>query len=181
MTVDGVRFGTGTCWLGSFLVATTERGICALTLGDASEPLVEELRAHYPGAERADAGLDSSGVMASVLAFLEDPTTHLDLPLDLHGTAFQKRVWQVLQEVPPGATLTYTELAQRIGAERAVRAVAAACGANPVAVVVPCHRVIAKGGDLRGYHWGLQRKRALLERERPTGGHGGVQEPLPGF
>jgi len=185
MTATTVRFGTGECWLGSFLVATSERGICALSLGDAPEPLAQELRARYPEAERAEAGQDSgdvmAGVMTDVMALLKNPATEPGLPLDLHGTPFQLGVWRALQQVAPGERVTYTELAQRIGADGAVRAVAAACGANPVAVLVPCHRVVGKGGELRGYRWGLDRKRALLERERLATGRGGVQEPLAGF
>ncbi|HRN18932.1 MAG TPA: methylated-DNA--[protein]-cysteine S-methyltransferase [Trueperaceae bacterium] len=190
MTPSPVRFSTGECWLGSFLVATTERGICALTLSDAPGPLTQEIRARYPEAERADAGhVDpsgvasgiASGVAARVRAVLEDPSTEPGLPLDLQGTSFQLRVWRALQQVAPGERVTYSELARRIGSGSAVRAVAAACGANPVAVLVPCHRVIGKDGGLRGYRWGVGRKRALLERERLSTARGTVQDPLPGF
>lgn len=160
-----IRFAIAQCTLGSILVARSERGVCAIALGDAPEPLLRDLQDRFPRAELlgADAGFEQ--LVASVIALVESPGSAAPLPLDLRGTAFQMRVWQALSRIPPGQTATYSEIAQRIGAPSAVRAVAGACAANPVAVVIPCHRVVRTDGGLGGYRWGIERKQALLRRE----------------
>jgi AraC family transcriptional regulator of adaptative response/methylated-DNA-[protein]-cysteine methyltransferase len=160
-----IAYALDTCSLGKVLVARTTHGLCAILLGDEAPPLVDDLRRRFPQAEvEADHGLLAES-LARVVACIDAPGTALDLPLDIRGTAFQQRVWLALRAIPAGQTTTYSELAERIDAPRAVRAVAAACAANPLAVVVPCHRVLRRDGDLAGYRWGLERKRALLERE----------------
>lgn len=159
------RFAVGECSLGSILVAATQRGVCAILLGDDPDALVQDLQDRFPQAELigGDAGFDA--VVATVVGFVEAPKHGLDLPLDVRGTAFQQRVWQALREIAPGATASYAEVAARIGASGSARAVAGACAANPVAVAIPCHRVVRRDGGLSGYRWGVERKRALLDRE----------------
>jgi len=160
------------CALGQLLVAVTARGVCALTLGDDADALRDDLRARFPLAEIVEASGDGDGredlepLAAAAVRMIESPELADALPLDLVGTAFQQRVWRALREVPAGETVTYAELARRIGAPAAIRAVGSACARNPVAVAVPCHRVLRSNGDLGGYRWGLSRKRALLEREK---------------
>jgi AraC family transcriptional regulator of adaptative response/methylated-DNA-[protein]-cysteine methyltransferase len=154
-----------TSYLGWLLVAATDRGLCSLLLGDDPETLQELLRTKFPGVEIREHDPAFSQVVARVVTFVESPRIGLDLPLDIQGTAFQQRVWAALREIPPGATASYSEIAARIGRPKAVRAVAAACAANPVAIVVPCHRVIRSDGNLAGYYWGIERKQALLKRE----------------
>jgi AraC family transcriptional regulator of adaptative response/methylated-DNA-[protein]-cysteine methyltransferase len=161
-----ITFGTGTCTLGVILVAATERGVCAILLGDDSAELERDLVRRFPVAELQRGDRAFEGQLARVVALVEQPERGLSLPLDVRGTAFQERVWQALQAIPAGATRSYRELAQAIGAPRAVRAVAAACAANALAVAIPCHRVLRSDGDISGYRWGVERKRALLERER---------------
>lgn len=163
-----IRFGVGQCNLGAILVAATPRGLCAVTLGDDPAQLAADLEARFPRARLIPGDADFEQWMAKVIGFVEAPRTGLDLPLDLAGTAFQLRVWQALRAIPPGSTLSYTQLAERLGLPKAVRAVAGACAANPVAVAIPCHRVVRVGGALAGYRWGLERKRALLDREAET-------------
>lgn len=160
-----IRFAVGECSLGSILVAQSERGICAILMGDDPDALVRDLQDTFPKAELigGDAGFEQ--LVAKVVGLIEAPSIGLDLPLDVRGTAFQQRVWQALREVPPGSTTSYTEIAARIGAPKAVRAVAQACAANHIAVAIPCHRVIRRDGNTSGYRWGVERKRALLERE----------------
>ncbi|HET9930801.1 MAG TPA: bifunctional DNA-binding transcriptional regulator/O6-methylguanine-DNA methyltransferase Ada [Polyangiaceae bacterium] len=162
---EKIRFAVGKCSLGAILVAFTERGLCAISLGDDHGALEKELEQRFRKAklERADATYERQ--LRRVIALVEKPATGLNLPLDVRGTAFQERVWRALAKIPPGQTLTYTELATIVGAPRAVRAVASACGANPLAVAIPCHRVIGRDGALAGYRWGLDRKRELLDRE----------------
>jgi len=164
-TNTAIRFAVGECSLGSILVAQSERGVCAILLGDEPDALLLELQDRFPKAELigGDAGFET--LVAKVVGFVEAPSVGLDLPLDVRGTAFQQRVWRALQAIPAGTTASYAELAAAIGAPRAVRAVAGACAANPIAVAIPCHRVIRKGGGLSGYRWGVERKRALLKRE----------------
>jgi AraC family transcriptional regulator of adaptative response/methylated-DNA-[protein]-cysteine methyltransferase len=155
------------CALGQVLVAATARGVCAVFFGDQPAALHSELRARFPRAaidEAADAGLER--LAGAVVALVDGAGVAADIPLDLVGTAFQQRVWRALRDIPPGATTTYGELARRIGAPHAVRAVGTACGANPVAVAIPCHRALRGDGALGGYRWGLARKQALLDRER---------------
>lgn len=160
-----IRFAVGECVLGSILVARSERGVCAIFMGDDPEALARELQDRFPRATLigGDAGFER--LVARVVGFVEAPGLGLDLPLDVRGTAFQQRVWQALREIPAGSTATYTEIAARIGAPKSVRAVAGACAANPVALAIPCHRVIRNDGGLAGYRWGVERKRALLQRE----------------
>jgi len=160
-----IRFTVGECALGSILVAVGDEGIRAILLGDDPEELRRELRDECSGAGPVvhDAGL--SPVLAAVVALVENPAAGLDLPLDPRGTAFQQRVWQALREIPAGATASYGQIAARIGAPKEAYAVAEACAANRIAVAIPCHRVVRKGGALAGYRWGFKRKRALLRRE----------------
>lgn len=160
-----IRFAVGECWLGSILVAATDRGVCAIQFGDDPDALVRDLQDRFPKAVLIGGDEEFEQRIAKVVGFLETPALGLDLPLDIRGTAFQERVWQALREIPPGSTASYAEVAERIGQPRAVRAVAQACAANPIAVVIPCHRVVRTDGSLSGYRWGVERKRALLDRE----------------
>jgi AraC family transcriptional regulator of adaptative response/methylated-DNA-[protein]-cysteine methyltransferase len=160
-----MRFAVGTCSLGAILVAATPKGIAAILLGDDPQALVRDLEDRFPKAELIGGDRDFERVVAQVVGLVEAPATALDLPLDVRGTAFQHRVWQALREIPAGTTATYTDIAARIGAPKAVRAVAAACAANKIAVAIPCHRVIRNDGALAGYRWGVERKRRLIERE----------------
>lgn len=160
-----IRFAIGQCSLGAILVAASELGVCAILLGNEPEALLHELQDRFPHATLlgADAGFEQ--VVAQVVGLVEAPAIGLDLPLDIRGTAFQQRVWQALREIPAGRTASYSEVAQSIGAPRAARAVGTACAANVLAVAIPCHRVLRRDGILTGYRWGVERKRALLERE----------------
>jgi len=170
--MSALRFSTGTTTLGSLLVATNERGVCAILLGDNHDAVVRDLQDRFPHAELIAGEL--GGLVSTVAAFIDDsrgPTPELTLAAD--GTAFQRQVWRALQDVPAGSTASYTDIANRIGAPHAIRAVAQACAANPLAVVIPCHRVIASDGSLSGYRWGIDRKRALLAREA----HAGLLDP----
>src|SRR6267154_2743934 len=160
-----IRFAVGECSLGSILVAATGKGVCAILLGDKPEALVRELEDRFPRATLIGGDEDFEQWVAKVVGFVEAPALGLDLPLDVRGTAFQQRVWQALRKIPAGATVTYSEVAQRIGAPKAVRAVGQACAANAIAVAIPCHRVVRNDGSLSGYRWGVERKRALLDRE----------------
>lgn len=160
-----IRFAIGECSLGSILVAQSDRGVCAILLGDEPDALVRNLQDRFPRANLIGGNRDFEQLVAHVVGFVEAPALGLDLPLDVRGTAFQERVWQALREIPPGSTATYAEVAARIGAPKAVRAVAQACGANHLAVAIPCHRVIRSDGSLSGYRWGVERKQTLLERE----------------
>jgi AraC family transcriptional regulator of adaptative response/methylated-DNA-[protein]-cysteine methyltransferase len=152
--------------LGKVLVAATERGVSAVYLGDQERKLVEELREEYPLAEISAASVRDQRWVREIMQRIEGKTPHLELPLDLQATAFQRRVWQELQRIPRGATRTYSQVARALGRPRAVRAVARACATNPVSIVVPCHRVIREDGNLAGYRWGLSRKAQLLKQER---------------
>jgi AraC family transcriptional regulator, regulatory protein of adaptative response / methylated-DNA-[protein]-cysteine methyltransferase len=152
-------------YLGWVLVAATGLGICSITLGENPEMLEGDLRRRFPQAEFREGDPGFAEVVAKVIALIESPRSGFDLPLDIQGSAFQQRVWMALRDIPAGATVSYRELAVRIGSPTAVRAVATACAANTVAVVVPCHRVVRSDGNLAGYRWGIERKRALLERE----------------
>ncbi len=160
-----IRFAVGECSLGSILVAATDKGVCAILLGDEPGALVRDLEDRFPKAKLigGDGGFEQW--VAKVVGFVEAPALGLDLPLDVRGTAFQQRVWRALREIPAGSTASYTEIAERIGAPKAVRAVAQACASNAIAGASPCHRVVRTDGALSGYRWGVERKRALLERE----------------
>ena len=160
-----IRFAVGECSLGAILVAQSQRGICAILLGDDPERLVRELQDRFPQAGLIGGDAEFERLVAQVVGFVELPSLGLNLPLDLRGTAFQERVWQALREIPAGVTVSYADIAQRMGAPRAVRAVARACGANTIAVAIPCHRVVRRDGDISGYRWGVERKRELLRRE----------------
>jgi AraC family transcriptional regulator, regulatory protein of adaptative response / methylated-DNA-[protein]-cysteine methyltransferase len=160
-----IHFAVGQCSLGSILVAATDKGVCAILLGDDPDVLVRDLQDRFPAAQLIGADPDFEHVVASVIGFVEAPGLGLDLPLDIRGTAFQQRVWQALRTIPAGSTASYTDIAQRLGMPTAGRAVAQACAANPLAVAIPCHRVVRRDGALAGYRWGVERKRALLDRE----------------
>jgi AraC family transcriptional regulator of adaptative response/methylated-DNA-[protein]-cysteine methyltransferase len=161
-----IRFAIGECWLGAILVAATEHGVCAILLGDAADELARDLQDRFPKAQLLGGDVDFERLVAQVVGFVAMPSLGFDLPLDIRGTAFQRRVWQALRDIPPGSTASYTEIAQRIGQPKAVRAVATACAANPLAVAIPCHRVVRTDGSLSGYRWGVDRKSELLRRER---------------
>ena len=163
---EEIRFAVGACSLGAILVAATGQGICAILMGDDPEALLHDLQDRFPRARLIGADARFERTVAQVVGFVEAPRIGLDLPLDVRGTAFQQRVWEALRAIPAGATVSYTELAQRIGSPAAVRAVAGACAANLVAVAIPCHRVVRSDGGLSGYRWGIERKRALIEREK---------------
>lgn len=172
-----IRYGVAACSLGWVVVGSTDRGVCAIEFGDDPTALPTRLRARVPEVHVAEGGPEFLRVVERVVALVEAPTGGLGLPLDLRGTAFQQRVWNALRRVPPGTTVGYAELAARIGRPAAARAVAGACAANRLAVAVPCHRVVRADGHLSGYRWGVERKRALLQRERVPG-HG-LQEASP--
>ncbi len=146
-------------------MAAGERGVSCIAMGDDAEELERELLAHIPHAIQAKGDDEFMRLLEKVVGFIENPRLGLDLPLDIRGTEFQQRVWQALRAIPAGVTATYSELARRIGAPKAVRAVASACAANNLAVAIPCHRAVRADGGLSGYRWGINRKRALLERE----------------
>ena len=161
-----IRFAVGECWLGSVLVAATDKGVCAIMLGDDPDALARNLQDRFPNARLIGGDEEFERLVARVVGYVEAPGTGLDLPLDVRGTAFQQRVWQALRAIPPGSTATYTDIAKRIGHPKSVRAVGRACATNAVAVAIPCHRVVRTDGSLAGYRWGVQRKRALLDREK---------------
>ncbi len=160
-----IRFATAHCSLGRVLVARSDRGVCAISLGPDIDTLRRELQGRFPKATLIGGDADFERWVAEVVSLVDAPAVGLRLPLDIRGTAFQRRVWRALQRIPVGTTATYGDIARRIGAPQAVRAVAQACAANPLAVAIPCHRVVRRDGTLAGYRWGVSRKRALLARE----------------
>jgi len=160
-----IRFAIAACSLGAILVASTDKGICAILIDDDPEVLLRDLQDRFPRAELRGAEADYEQTVAQVIGLVEAPQIGLDLPLDVRGTAFQQRVWQALREIPAGSTVSYAELARRIGAPKGARAVAGACAANALAVAIPCHRVVRNDGALSGYRWGVERKQLLLDRE----------------
>src|ERR1700756_1390699 len=164
---EEIKFAVGQTSLGAILVASSPKGVAAILLGDDPDKLVRNLQDRFARAHLVGADRDYEALVARVVGFVETPRIGLDLPLDIRGTAFQRRVWQALQEIPVGATVPYAEIARRIGAPTAVRAVAGACAANNLAVAIPCHRVVRSDGSLSGYAWGVERKRVLLDREAP--------------
>lgn len=161
-----IRFAVGECSLGSILVARSGKGVCAILLGDDPEALVRDLEDRFPKADLVGGDAEFEDTVAKVVGFVDAPAIGLDLPLDMRGTAFQRRVWLALRDIPAGKTTSYAEIAERIGSPKAVRAVAQACAANRIAVAIPCHRVVRRDGDLAGYRWGVERKRALLAKEK---------------
>jgi AraC family transcriptional regulator of adaptative response/methylated-DNA-[protein]-cysteine methyltransferase len=161
-----IRFAIGECSLGSILVAATDKGVCAILLGNDPDALVRELQDRFAKAELIGGDAVFETLVAKVVGFVEQPRLGLDLPLDVRGTAFQQRVWRALRQIGVGKTASYGEIAARIGNPKSIRAVAQACAANMIAVAIPCHRVIRTDGQLSGYRWGVQRKRALLDREK---------------
>ncbi|MCU1761575.1 methylated-DNA--[protein]-cysteine S-methyltransferase [Pseudomonas sp. 14P_8.1_Bac3] len=165
MSTSPIRFISGTSSLGTLLLAFSANGLCAMLLGDDLATLEHDLARRFPGQptpQRDEALLPE---LEKTLRYLDNPLAALDLPLDLTGSAFQRRVWEALRQIPAGKTISYQEIARQLGQPNAFRAVANACGANPLAVIVPCHRVVRQDGSLGGYRWGLERKRQLLARE----------------
>ncbi|MBM7048514.1 bifunctional DNA-binding transcriptional regulator/O6-methylguanine-DNA methyltransferase Ada [Rhizobium lusitanum] len=162
---EEIKFAVGQTSLGAILVASSAKGVASILLGDDPDELVRNLQDRFPRARLIGADRDYEALIAGVVGFVEAPGIGLGLPLDVRGTAFQRRVWQVLQEVPVGETVSYAEIARRIGSPKSVRAVAGACAANNLAVAIPCHRVVRNDGAISGYAWGIERKRALLDRE----------------
>lgn len=163
-----IYFALGESILGSVLVAQSQRGICAISLGDNPELLLNELQERFPKANLIGGDKHYESMVAQVIGFIEKPEAHFNFPLDISGTLFQQRVWKALQTIKPGETLSYSQLAERIGAPKSVRAVASACAKNVLAVAIPCHRIIRNNGDLSGYRWGVERKRTLLNREQSS-------------
>lgn len=163
-----IVFALAQCALGALLVARSGRGLCAIALGDDPDALLRELQDRFPHAELVGGDAAFEQLVAQVVGFVEAPRLGLDLPLDIRGTAFQQRVWEALRKIPAGETVSYRQLAQRIGMPTASRAVASACAANTLAVAIPCHRVVRSDGALSGYRWGIARKRDLLARERDS-------------
>lgn len=161
-----IKFAIGECSLGSILVAQSQRGVCAILLGDDAGQLLRQLEDKFPHAELIGGDGQYEELVAAVVGMIEAPALGLGLPLDIRGTAFQERVWRALRDIPVGETVSYSELARRIGAPNSARAVAQACGANHLAVAIPCHRVVRSDGSLSGYRWGVERKRSLLQREQ---------------
>jgi AraC family transcriptional regulator of adaptative response/methylated-DNA-[protein]-cysteine methyltransferase len=161
-----IRFAVGECSLGSILVAASEKGVCAIFLGGNPDQLAKELQDTFPKAELIGGDKAFEKIVAKVVGFVETPRIGLDLPLDIRGTAFQRRVWNALLQIPAGSTASYAEIAKRIGSPTAARAVGSACASNLIAVAIPCHRVLRTNGALSGYRWTVERKRSLLDRER---------------
>ena len=149
-------------------MASSDKGVASILIGDDPEALVRSLQDQFPRATLIGGNEDYESLVAQVVGFVESPGIGLDLPLDVRGTAFQQRVWQALREIPPGQTASYREIARKMGSPRSIRAVAGACAANAIAVAIPCHRVVRSDGELSGYRWGIERKRALIEREALT-------------
>lgn len=160
-----IYFAIGECFLGSILVAQSEKGVCAILIGDDAEELLRDLQKRFPLAELAGGDQNFDHVVSQVISYIEEPAQSFLLPLDIRGTTFQQRVWQALRQIPAGETRNYTDIGRIIGSPKAVRAVASACAANALAVVIPCHRVVRTDGSLSGYRWGVERKRALIDRE----------------
>ena len=163
---DELRYAIADSTLGRVLIARSAKGVSAVLLGDDDDALRTDVARRFPHATLVDDPQDLAADTTRVIALIDSPHRSVDVRLDLRGSAFQRRVWDALREIPPGVTETYTDIAQRLGMPNAARAVARACATNPVAVLVPCHRVVRRDGDLSGYRWGLERKRALLEREQ---------------
>lgn len=164
-TTETLRWTCMPCVLGRVLVATSNLGVCAIFLGDDAAALLADLRRRFPRVSLQPGDDRCQAWARAVVALIEDSRQTTNLPLDIRGTPFQQRVWALLRTIPPGHTLSYGDIARRLGCPRSTRAVAQACGANPLSVAIPCHRVVAADGRLTGYRWGLERKRALLKNE----------------
>jgi AraC family transcriptional regulator, regulatory protein of adaptative response / methylated-DNA-[protein]-cysteine methyltransferase len=164
-----IRFAVGESYLGTILVAASAKGICAISLGDGPEELVQDLQDRFPNAQFIGGDQEFEKLVAKVIGFVANPSAGLDLPLDIQGTAFQMRVWEALRQIPVGSRVSYSKIAEQIGQPKSVRAVAQACGANPLAVAIPCHRIVRLDGSLSGYRWGIERKNRLLQREEEAG------------
>jgi AraC family transcriptional regulator of adaptative response/methylated-DNA-[protein]-cysteine methyltransferase len=164
-TGETIRFAVGECSLGFVLVASSQTGVCAILLGDDPHVLTRNLQDRFPKASLIGGDRPFERIVAQVVGLIEHPRSGLDLPLDVRGTVFQQKVWRALREIPIGKTASYVEIARRIGLPKAARAVAQACGANPVAIAIPCHRVVRTDGGISGYRWGVERKRVLLQKE----------------
>jgi len=164
---ETIRFALGECSLGTILVGATAKGVCSVLLGDSAAELLQMFQEQFPRAELIGGEADFDRWIAQVVAFIDVPGSELKLPLDIRGTAFQQRVWKALAKIPMGRTASYAAIARKIGSPAATRAVAQACAANKLAVVIPCHRVVRSNGSLSGYRWGVERKQILLDRERP--------------
>jgi AraC family transcriptional regulator, regulatory protein of adaptative response / methylated-DNA-[protein]-cysteine methyltransferase len=162
---EEIKLAVGQTYLGAILVASSTKGVASILGGDDPDELVHNLQDRFLKARLIGADREYDALIARVVGFVENPSIGLDLPLDVRGTAFQRRVWQVLQEIPVGERVSYSEIARRIGSPNSTRAVAGACAANNLAVAIPCHRVVRNDGALSGYAWGVDRKRALLDRE----------------
>jgi AraC family transcriptional regulator of adaptative response/methylated-DNA-[protein]-cysteine methyltransferase len=162
---EAIRYGLHKCSLGLALVATSDKGVCSIWFGDDAEVLRDDMRARFRGMPLIETHDDRDGLVAAALALIEAPSSPVAFPIDARGTAFQRRVWKALRDIPPGKTASYADVARAIGAPTATRAVAGACAANPVAIAIPCHRVLRSDGALSGYRGGVERKRALLARE----------------
>jgi AraC family transcriptional regulator of adaptative response/methylated-DNA-[protein]-cysteine methyltransferase len=165
---EELHFAVGQCSLGAILVASSAKGVASILIGDDPQTLVKNLQDQFPKATLLGGNRDYEQLVAQVVGMVESPGIGINLPLDVRGTAFQQRVWKALRKIPAGKTASYQEIARKIGAPRSVRAVAGACAANPIAVAIPCHRVVRSDGALSGYRWGIERKRTLLEREEST-------------
>lgn len=167
-TSTRVRFTLSPCSLGWLLVAATERGVCLTSLADEPEALQERVKKQFPNAELEEEDTQLAAWVEELVALIDSPGQQCEIPLDIRGSAFQMRVWDALRGIPAGETASYSEIARRVGSPAAVRAVGTACGSNPVAPIIPCHRVLRSDGSLGGYGFGLERKTKLLEREKPA-------------
>jgi AraC family transcriptional regulator of adaptative response/methylated-DNA-[protein]-cysteine methyltransferase len=162
---EEIRFAVGESSLGEILVASSKKGVVSIFIGDDRDELIRRLQDKFPKARLVGGDSQYESLVARVVGFVEASSLDLDLPLDVRGTAFQQRVWQALRDIPTGQTVSYSEIARKIGTPKAVRAVAGACAANTIALAIPCHRVMRNNGSVSGYAWGIERKRTLIERE----------------
>ncbi|PKO19340.1 hypothetical protein CVU37_03875 [candidate division BRC1 bacterium HGW-BRC1-1] len=170
-TINQIRYSFTTTTLGLLCVGQTSRGVCAVVFGDDQKLMLDDLAGRFAGAELIPGDCDNQAVAEQIARRVESPNGQCpSIPLDISGTAFQKAVWEILRQIPVGALTSYSEVANRLGRPTAVRAVAQACGANPISVLIPCHRVVAKNAALTGYRWGLERKSSLLQREQEAVG-----------
>jgi AraC family transcriptional regulator of adaptative response/methylated-DNA-[protein]-cysteine methyltransferase len=160
-----IQYRISHCSLGAVAIAATAQGVCAILFGDDAAALENDLNARFPASRLTPGDAAFDGLADQAIRFIDDPEGSVDFPLDPHGTDFQQHVWQALREIAPGTTASYKEIAMRIGAPKAVRAIARACATNPIAIAIPCHRVVRSDGSMSGYRWGTARKRTLLDRE----------------